>query len=171
MIVDMVARNIHEQSGVVHFREHDNDDASRVKPTTFGQRLRSERERLGITQAEFAEVGGIKRTTQHLYETGVRVPDLNYFLRIKESGADLSYLVLGERHETHRQDAMAVSYATLSNIYVVVDEFCVDADGKLLGLEARLRLFQLLCASLKDRADRDADLDALREQLRFFTGT
>ena len=164
-------RNVRKQSNDVYFSEHHNDDLGRVKRRTFGQRLRAERDRLGFGQAEFAELGGVKRTTQHIYEHDIRVPDLNYLERIKASGADIAFLVLGERLPLNREDLLTVSYSTLSNIFRVVDEFCVDAHGKPLDLESRLRCFQLLCASLKDRPNRDADLESLRAQLRLFTGT
>lgn len=48
---------------------------------SFGSRLRQERDRLRLTQEKFAELGGVKRVSQHLYEQDVRVPDINYLIR------------------------------------------------------------------------------------------
>lgn len=155
----------------VQFSEHHSDRRAAVKPRTFGQRLRYERDRLGLSQADFAERGGVRRTTQHIYESDTRVPDLNYLERVQEAGADLAYLVLGERFPPGRQDTITLSYTTLSNIYRVVDEFCRDDDGHPLPLDSRLRFFQLLCASVKDRGSSDAELESLRSELARFTGT
>lgn len=64
-----------------------------VKPQTFGERLRSERVRLGLNQTDFAALAGIKRTAQHFYETDARVPDIRYLERIQQAGADIKYLM------------------------------------------------------------------------------
>lgn len=164
-------RPVQKISNTVQNIEHHSVSSAKVKPLTFGERLREERERMGLTQTAMAEIGGVKRTTQHIYETDIRVPDLNYLTLVKDAGADLSYLVLGERQPSNRADALVVSYLALSNIYRVVDEFCIDAKGKPLPLESRLRFFQLLCVSMKGRDSKDADLDVLREELSRFAGT
>ncbi len=62
----------------------------------FGRRLKSERERLGMTQPQFAELGGIKRATQHLYEQNVSSPDIEYLLKLDANGVDVIYLLFGE---------------------------------------------------------------------------
>jgi len=170
MLCTMV-RDVLKKLSSVQISEHHSDLRAAVNPRTFGQRLRQERDRLGLSQADFAERGGVRRTTQHIYESDTRVPDLNYLERVREAGADLAYLVLGERLPAGRQDTLTISYSALSNIYRVVDEFCRDGDGKPLPLESRLRFFQLLCASIKDRGSSDAELDLLRAELSRFTGT
>jgi transcriptional regulator with XRE-family HTH domain len=139
-----------------------------VNALSFGRRLREERDRLGLSQSALAEVGGIKRTTQHIYETDIRGPDLQYLDRIKDAGVDIAYLVLGERIPLGRADILNISYSAITNIYRVVDEFCVDDDGLRLPLDSRVRFFQLLCASLKGRGSNDADLNSLRTELAKF---
>lgn len=62
---------------------------------TLFERLKSERERLGFTQAQLAEFTGHSRKTQIRYETGERSPDGNYFAEIAKLGADINYLVTG----------------------------------------------------------------------------
>lgn len=155
----------------VHIYEHNSSSHEGVKPPSFGRRLRQERERLGMTQVEMALAGGVKRTTQHLYESDVRVPDINYLTRLRDAGADLAYLVLGERRGPAQPNSLTIPYALLSNVFRVVDEFCVDENGKPLPREARLRFFQLLCVSLKDRPEDETNIDALREELARFNGT
>lgn len=63
---------------------------------SFGTRLRQERKRLGLSQAQFAELGGVKRVSEHLYEHDVRLPDLAYIFRLADKGVDIGFLVLGE---------------------------------------------------------------------------
>lgn len=148
--------------------EHDSARAVEVKPRSFGARLQDERLRLGLTQTEMAEIGGVKRTTQHIYESDIRVPDLNYLGRVRDAGADLRYLVLGVR-----QDAGAITFtpSSLTSMYRVVDEICVDSDGKLLPLETRVRVFQVLCASSQVQGGATTNIEALREEFARFAGT
>jgi transcriptional regulator with XRE-family HTH domain len=65
--------------------------------STIGGRLRSERERLELSQADLAAKLGVSRGTQFNYETDKGVPDAGYLLAFGESGADIGYLFSGER--------------------------------------------------------------------------
>ncbi|MDP2440186.1 MAG: helix-turn-helix transcriptional regulator [Hydrogenophaga sp.] len=147
---------------------HDSVQTLDVKPRSFGERLQDERLRLGLTQTEMAEIGGVKRTTQHIYESDIRVPDLNYLGRVRDAGADLRYLVLGIR-----QDAGAIPFnpSELTNMYRAVDEICVDREGCLLPLESRVRVFQVLCASTQVKGGSTTTIEALREEFARFAGT
>lgn len=125
---------------------------------TFERRLKEERERLGMTQAEFAELGGVKRVSQHLYEQGDRHPDVEYLEALMKHQVDVQYLILGHRATrfgpTQRLD---FTPKLLSDIFRVVDEFARDDYGEPLPLEERLRLFQFLAAALSgSRSEHDA---------------
>lgn len=61
----------------------------------IGARLRSERERLGFTQAEIAQKISIHRNTQARYERGERDFDGNYLDSIRRLGVDLSLVLHG----------------------------------------------------------------------------
>lgn len=148
--------------------KHLNDLTDDVKLRPFGQRLRDERFRIGLSQAEMGEAGGVKRATQHLYESDVRVPDLKYLERVRDAGADLSYLVLGIRQRQQGADAIPFSPSTLTKIYRVVDEYCIDAEGELLPIEIRVRVFQVLCASMQAQGGATTTIEALREELARF---
>lgn len=137
--------------------------------TSFGQRLRSERERLGFNQLDFAELGGIKRSSQILYESGRRVPDVRYLERIKGAGVDLIYLVTSQHYVQATKDALVISHATVTAIYKLVDELCTDDAGTLFPLDVRLRFFQMMCASVVHLRGNEAEVDALRAQLARFT--
>lgn len=63
----------------------------------IGDRLREERERLGFNQTDFAEIGGAGRKTQYNYESGERVPDGEYLAEIATAGADVTYILTGQR--------------------------------------------------------------------------
>lgn len=67
---------------------------------SIGDRLREERVRLGLTQPQIGEVGGVTKKTQMLYESGERAPDANYLSAIAAHGADVRYVLTGERDYT-----------------------------------------------------------------------
>lgn len=66
----------------------------------FGERLRAERQRLHLTQERMAEVGGVRKNTQCLYEAGRNAPDAEYLQRLQEIGLDIHFLFYGERNRT-----------------------------------------------------------------------
>lgn len=64
---------------------------------TLGERLREERDRLGINQNELADIGGVKRNSQGNYERGRQNPDTAYLLAIAKVGVDVMYVLFGRR--------------------------------------------------------------------------
>lgn len=63
----------------------------------FGDRLTEERKRLGLNQTDFGAVGGVTKTSQVNYESGMRSPDAKYWQAIAEIGADVNYILTGVR--------------------------------------------------------------------------
>lgn len=61
----------------------------------IGDRLREERERLRLSQADFAEQLGIHRNTQVRYESGKREPDSSYLESVRALGVDVDYVLFG----------------------------------------------------------------------------
>jgi len=59
--------------------------------------LREERQRLDLNQTQLGETGGVTKKTQMLYEAGDRYPDAAYLAAIAAAGADVRYIVTGER--------------------------------------------------------------------------
>lgn len=94
---------------------------SASRELAFGLRLKRERERLGLTQQQFAELVGISRMTQGNYESGKRNPDARYLSHVSSAGVDVLYLATGKRHgeETHQ---------------VAAAEFLLSCIAKRLGL-------------------------------------
>ncbi|MBB2932725.1 helix-turn-helix domain-containing protein [Paraburkholderia silvatlantica] len=61
----------------------------------FAVRLRQERRRLGLNQAELANAGGVQKHAQLNYEKGMRHPDASYLAGIAKVGVDVLYLLTG----------------------------------------------------------------------------
>ncbi|MBJ9591223.1 helix-turn-helix transcriptional regulator [Burkholderia seminalis] len=53
--------------------------------------------RIGLSQDEFATVGGVARRSQSAYESDERAPDAAYLLAIRAIGVDIGYVLTGER--------------------------------------------------------------------------
>ncbi|MGJ7459338.1 XRE family transcriptional regulator [Halomonas sp. RA08-2] len=66
----------------------------------IGQRLREERERLGMTQSVFSGVAGVTKNTQLLYESDQRSPKADYLERLSGIDVDIQYVVTGIRSNT-----------------------------------------------------------------------
>lgn len=58
-------------------------------------RLREERSRLFLSQADFAEKAGISRNTQVRYESGKTAPSSSYLATIEALGVDVGYVLFG----------------------------------------------------------------------------
>jgi len=65
----------------------------------IGERLKSERERLGLTQPEFAEAAGAKKRTLIDWEKGVSSPTAVQLAALATIGADVLYVLTGQRSQ------------------------------------------------------------------------
>lgn len=63
----------------------------------IGERLKEERERLGLTQTEFGVLLGVSRGTQKNYELGASSLDLRYVAALEEQGVDAAFVLTGRR--------------------------------------------------------------------------
>lgn len=70
----------------------------------IGSRLRSERRRLGLTQARLAALGGVQPNAQGRYESGIRVPRADYLASVARIGIDVLYVVTGQRMKNRAAD-------------------------------------------------------------------
>jgi transcriptional regulator with XRE-family HTH domain len=64
---------------------------------SIGELLKEERQRLGLSQDEFAAAGGLKRRAQTLYERDERAPDTDYLRALIAIGVDVKYVLTGEK--------------------------------------------------------------------------
>ncbi|WP_079218125.1 helix-turn-helix domain-containing protein [Herbaspirillum robiniae] len=62
---------------------------------TIGERLKSERNRLGLSQEAFAAVGGVKKLAQISYEQGKTLPDVGFMIALSKIGVDASFVMFG----------------------------------------------------------------------------
>lgn len=96
----------------------------------FGKRLKKERERLGMSQAKFAEACGVGKTAQFNYERGKRVPSSSYMIAASRLGVDAGYifgdLIAG------RVDAHSIAYAVLLGALVSILGLDEETQEKLL---------------------------------------
>ncbi|WIM85078.1 helix-turn-helix transcriptional regulator [Gallibacterium anatis] len=59
--------------------------------------LKSERERLGLTQEEIASKCGVSKRTYIYYEQGERVPNTDFLAALTQIGGDVMYVLSGIR--------------------------------------------------------------------------
>lgn len=110
----------------------------------IGERIRSEREHLGHSQDQWASAAGIHRNTQAKYERSEGAPDANYLAAIEEIGADIAYIVTGEKSVYVRaSEALARECAIISN--VVEDlEVALERSGRTLSPQKKARVVSML---------------------------
>ncbi len=95
----------------------------------IGERLREERQRIGLAQAEFGSKCGVSKTSQFNYESGERSPDGEYFSLAEELGVNTHYVITGKKVQAANDD------------FVIIPRHDVAASagpGALNGHEAEL---------------------------------
>lgn len=60
-----------------------------------GDRLRQERKRLGYTQQQMADFGGVRKQAQLKYEAGETSPTAEYLALVQRHGVDVQFVVTG----------------------------------------------------------------------------
>lgn len=102
----------------------------------IGARLREERERLGLSQAQMAKLGGTATRTQVAWEQGDQTPNAVYLATASKQGIDIQYVVTGIRSIT-TDDVLAAF-----NAFQALDDALAKAkktmpsDKKRLAAEA-----------------------------------
>ena len=85
----------------------------------IGSRLRQERERLGLSQKSFGEIGGVEANAQGKYENGDRAPKADYLSRVAGRGVDVLFVLTGSPTPTlidnlsHVEEKVLISYRVL----------------------------------------------------------
>ena len=83
----------------------------------IGERLREERKRLKMTQAVFAQTGGIGLSALKMYEGNERDPGALFLAALGNAGADVQYVVTGLRSNS----ALAADEQILLDSYRALD--------------------------------------------------
>lgn len=91
-----------------------------IRLDDIGQRIRAERERIGLSQTELGAAGGVQKNAQHNYEGGKRAPDASYLAGIARVGCDVVYILTGERSATSLPSMMLRS---IQNSLAAPEEF------------------------------------------------
>lgn len=72
------------------------------------ERIKNERTRLSLTQAQAAMICGVSREMWGKYERGQAVPGGDVLFSFAEAGADIQYILLGESRLTTNQEEKAL---------------------------------------------------------------
>ncbi len=136
-------------------------------PTEIGERLRTERRRLGLSQDAFAAAGGIRRTTLYQYERGDRRPSLDFLIKCTSVGLDLAYMMFGER-DFRLGSEIQLEAAELARISALVDIYARDSRGRLLAHEHQQELLSQLCKIASNQSEEHVDWEEIEEVARSF---
>ncbi|QNT25295.1 helix-turn-helix transcriptional regulator [Ralstonia solanacearum] len=97
----------------------------------YGDRLAEERNRLGLSQNEMAQKGGVSARTYAYYESGEREPGVGSLNAWHAIGADVLYIVNGE----HSANSLTPDEQALLTAYRALDaRGKVAAVGSVMGL-------------------------------------
>lgn len=93
---------------------------------TVGERLKGERIRLGYSVRKFADAAGIATSTQTRYESNENVPGSDYYNRIADLGAEVIWIMRGEREDDEVRDKRAAMYSP--EIRELIDDYALCPD-------------------------------------------
>lgn len=82
----------------------------------FGERLRTERERLGYTELQIAQLLGVPLEMYQKYEEGQEDPSIFRMPRLNDCGFDVLFIITSERHNPIEQESeLLARFRELSN--------------------------------------------------------
>lgn len=97
---------------------------------TFGDRLKIERERLGLSQSDAAEACGVRREMWGKYERGTATPGCSVLERFSAHGGDVLYVLVGRREPLRSDPPAMVSEFVLAvacaSVAEAFDRYQVD---------------------------------------------
>lgn len=88
----------------------------------IGSRLRQERERLGLSQKVFGEIGGVEANAQGKYENGSRSPKADYLSRVAKKGVDILYVLTGSPAPIQLDNLSQIEEKVLGNYRAMFKE-------------------------------------------------
>ena len=77
---------------------------------------------MGLTQEDFARLGGVQKLSQHHYEKGERSPSVEYLSNIEPYCIDISYLFDGNRGTVGTSDKVPTSGIDISLMHKIILE-------------------------------------------------
>ncbi|WP_420905765.1 helix-turn-helix domain-containing protein [Candidatus Magnetaquiglobus chichijimensis] len=130
--------------------------------------MKEERNRLGLTQEEFARLSGATRRTQTNYENDSRSPDADYLSAIAKAGADVGYLLTGVRSNKPNiqakglEDYPEVGAALVLDVMQFVDTWLYESELKMPPPK-KAEMVKLLCKMLVRRDRERGQMSNLEE--------
>ncbi|MFJ4156862.1 helix-turn-helix domain-containing protein [Pseudomonas sp. NPDC089752] len=122
----------------------------------LGTRLREERERLGMTQRVFGDIGGVEPNAQGKYESGERTPRVDYLAALAARGVDALYVLSGVR-----------TPAPLASL--TADETAVLGAFRRLSAADQAAFWHLLGRLVGEVGNRETSWSQRRERQTFLT--
>lgn len=135
-------------------------------PSGIGDRLREERERLGLSQEALGKQLGVDRRTIYNYEQERNPIPTDFLSAFGQSGGDLDYVVFGRTQASPpADDAEAVRRAVM-----FAAEFCREPDGRPRPIDDEVVEWIVMAyeviAPARSEAEAEESLDVLRHQRR-----
>lgn len=96
-----------------------------MSPPSFPDRLRMERRRLSLTQERFAELGGVSKTAQYMYEAGRNWPTCEYIESLRRNGVDVAFIATGIR-----VTSSAIDWKLLRQAFLLVQHNLASKPGR-----------------------------------------
>ncbi|OQW86059.1 MAG: hypothetical protein BWK72_19275 [Rhodoferax ferrireducens] len=139
---------------------HEVSQLNNTVPEGFGLRLKAERQRLKLNQAEFAALGGVSRPSQVYYESEQRVPDVRYLAALCEK-VDVMYILSGKRHT--EANTKAIDASVIQAILTTIDAW-ENTSVRLITDRFRAELVSLFLQQVD--ANGKVDTDLIKSTLR-----
>ena len=131
-----------------------------METKTIGERLREERERLGMSQAAFGALGGVLKLAQLNYEKGARSPPYQYFKKLRErTDADVWYILSGVRTGDSKYRHMAEAMVGMT----IASQLGLTANAFTEAVEIAVRRLLVTTVIDNESVFEEAKDDALQE--------
>ena len=108
---------------------------------TIGARLREERERLRKTQDDFAALAGVGKRALIHYEKGERMPDAALLAAIAAAGADVLYILTGQRSGSAMPAPAPAAPPLARDEEILLDNYRHAPAGVRAGVKTTLETF------------------------------
>ena len=126
----------------------------------FGERLKEERERIGLSQHAFAEAAGIKRLSQINYEKEKTIPSISYLAEIQKLGVELNYLLFG-KHPSAIPLPTSQGRKLEKRIFDEIEKYVAESCGGELSADERYVLYDMLRSRFLFSIEQSSDIDPL----------
>lgn len=128
--------------------------------STVGDRIKEERERLGLSQTDFADLGGVQKRAQINYEKGERSPDAAYLSAVAGHGVDVTYVLTGVRMDeaTRSHLTRAIQFSVQLGDPDLTEQSIKAAESQANEIRAAERRRQDLMAKLEKLSEADVGL-------------